>query len=308
MRVSKFALNVDATIGTSINTRYWNPTSAWSRPGTPPVPRVSLRDRRPIDPPLRSHGWSFHAFEPQIFAITRSSRRSVGRTHQGSRQLPYNDLRPARFHLLRNRCTVAPKVMHLTKDEFVELLNTRSVDWIVDNHVFGGPNFYSFRKPQVYRQMMSAISIGLQVPPTDIHVIGSARIGFSLSPNKFGERFNQYSDIDICVVSNSLFDSSWIDILANERHARTNLNPQTRQHLRNHREYHYVYNGWMYPGALVPVLRIGTRWMRTFNGLSRIAELATRSISGRLYRTWDHARLYHQWSLRRVKQTIDLPN
>ena len=195
--------------------------------------------------------------------------------------------------------------MHPTKDEFVELLNTCPVEWIVDNHVFHGLPFYELHQPHVYRLMMSAISKGLRVPQQDICVIGSARIGFSLSPEKFGTAFNEFSDIDICVVSHSLFDPSWLDILRRDRKRGIVLTRQTKSHLRRHREDHYLYNGWIYPESIVSVLRLGERWLATFNGLSRIPELASRSVSGRLYRTWDHARLYHEWSLDKVKQRIN---
>ena len=195
--------------------------------------------------------------------------------------------------------------MHPTKDEFVDLLNTCAVDWIVDNHVFTGIPYYGLQQPRVYQLMMRALARGLRLTETEICVIGSARTGFSLAPNKFGESFNEYSDIDICVVSHALFDSSWLDILRITRLRSANLSGQTRAQLRVHREHHYLYNGWMYPESIVPVLRIGQRWLTTFHGLSRIPELASRSVSGRLYRTWDHARFYHQWSLDKVKQLIN---
>lgn len=194
--------------------------------------------------------------------------------------------------------------MYPTKDEFRELLNTHPIDWIIDNHLFDGLPFYSCHSPEVHDQMVHEIAAGLEIPQIDICVIGSARIGFSLSPAKFGQPFGEYSDIDILVVSQSLFDPSWLDMLNRWGRKRIRLNDQTKRRLENHREYHYVYNGWIYPGSLVQVLGIGQRWLRTFNGLSRITALAGRTVGGRLYRTWDHARYYHRWSLGRVKEEI----
>ena len=191
--------------------------------------------------------------------------------------------------------------MYPTKEEFKEFLRTREMDWILDHHVFSGLPFYSSDQPKVHKQVSRAISKGLNVPLSDICVVGSARIGFSLSPLRFGEPFSPFSDIDIIVVSPSLFDPSWLDILGSQS---TNLGQETRNRLRQHREYHYIYNGWIYPGSVLEALEIGERWLRTFNGLSHITELAGRSIGSRLYRTWDHARLYHQWSLQKVKDSI----
>lgn len=195
--------------------------------------------------------------------------------------------------------------MYPTADEFVELLNERPVDWIIDNYLFRGLPFYSSHRPELHSQLLRAISTGLRIPPQDICVIGSARLGFSLSPPKFGTPFNQFSDIDVCVVSNSLFDPSWLDILKKGRKGPVALTPRTESSLRRHREDHYVYNGWMYPESILQVLNIGQVWLRTFNGLSRITEFATRSIGSRLYRTWDHARLYHRWSLGRLRAKLN---
>ena len=192
--------------------------------------------------------------------------------------------------------------MYPTKAEFETLLKTHAIDWIIEHHVFNGLPFYSSNKPEVHNQMIRAISTGLNVPQSDICVIGSGRIGFSLSPLKFGEPFDQFSDIDVCVVSPSLFDLSWLDILGKRRTTRATFHPRTKRNLWEHRERHYVYNGWVYPESVGQALEIGQRWLTTFNGLSRIAELASRSVGGRLYRTWEHARLYHHWSLEKVKQ------
>ena len=132
-------------------------------------------------------------------------------------------------------------------------------------------------------------------------MVGSARIGFSLSPNKYGAPFNEFSDIDIVVVSSSLFDPSWIDLLESKYTKGSILTTRTKRGLKEHREAHHIYNGWMYPEAVLQVLQIGERWLSTFNGLSRIEELASRTVTGRLYKTWQHARLYHRWSLQKVR-------
>ena len=192
--------------------------------------------------------------------------------------------------------------MYPTRVEFEALLKTRTIDWIIDNYIFDGQPFYSADAPEVHNQMVRAISIGLKVPQDDICVVGSARIGFSLSPLKFGEPFSDFSDIDICIVSSSLFDPSWLDIIEKRRTQPATMNSRTKFQLREHRERHYVFNGWIYPKSVVQALEIGQRWLRTFNGLSRISELASRTISGRLYRTWAHARLYHRGSLEKVKR------
>lgn len=193
-----------------------------------------------------------------------------------------------------------------TKSEFQTFLRNRELNWIIDTQLFAGAPFYSARCPEVHERIVRAIARGLQVPESDICVVGSARVGFSLSPYTFGQPFGPSSDIDIVVVSPRLFDPSWLDLAGKRRTRSSKLSPETRAWLRKHREEHFVYNGWIVPAHVVEALEIGERWLRTFNALSQITELNGRPVSGRLYRTWDHARLYHHWSLGKVRQHLSV--
>ena len=194
--------------------------------------------------------------------------------------------------------------MYPNREQFRDLLITRDPDWIIDTHLFRGQPFYSSGQPEVHDRMITALSVGLCVPKHDICVVGSGRIGFSLSPDRFGEPFGQFSDIDVIVVSASLFDPSWLDILGKRQARVAALDQQTRRQLTAHRDGHFIYNGWIYPATVVRALAIGRQWLTTFNRLSQITALSGRSIGGRLYRTWDHARVYHRWSLNQVKRRL----
>lgn len=194
--------------------------------------------------------------------------------------------------------------MYPTKEQLEDLLLASEFDRILDDFLFRGLPFSFSEQPTIHRAMVRDLSRGLKVPEQDICVVGSARIGFSLSPFKFGVPFNQSSDLDIVVVSSSLFDPSWTDILTNRHVPWSSLRKTTRNRLNEHRENHYIYNGWITPHFVAEALGIGAQWLDTFNGLSRIPVLSTRPVSGRLYRTWDHARFYHHWSLRRVREKL----
>ena len=66
---------------------------------------------------------------------------------------------------------------------------------------------YAFReKPALYESVRSWLSARLDINAKDVHLIGSARIGQSLAPNKIGQVFGQHSDLDIFIISPSLFE------------------------------------------------------------------------------------------------------
>ena len=192
-----------------------------------------------------------------------------------------------------------------TAPEFARLLQTTQLDWILENHVLAGLPYHFFDNPELYQKMVRVLARDLNVDEEDISVVGSARIGFSLAPDKFGQPFGAYSDIDVIVVSPALFDPSWIDIVTN-RHSRwSTLRPKTRERLKAHQSYHYIYQGWIYPMSVFEALAIGERWFNAFNGLSKIPELSNRKMNARLYRTWDHARYYHRRGLSQIKRKLE---
>jgi hypothetical protein len=65
---------------------------------------------------------------------------------------------------------------------------------------------FAFReRPAVYEAMRSWLASRLSVDPKEITLIGSARVGQSLSPSRLGRPFSSASDLDLTVVSSDLF-------------------------------------------------------------------------------------------------------
>ena len=64
-----------------------------------------------------------------------------------------------------------------------------------------------------YIHFRREISDHLDLNPRNVAIIGSAKFGWSMSPEKFGAAYNhQESDIDIAIVSRPLFESCWDQI------------------------------------------------------------------------------------------------
>ena len=65
---------------------------------------------------------------------------------------------------------------------------------------------FAFKKsPALYEVIRVWLGSRLDVDPKEIHLSGSARIGQSLAPTKMGTVFGSHSDLDLFVVSASLF-------------------------------------------------------------------------------------------------------
>jgi hypothetical protein len=59
--------------------------------------------------------------------------------------------------------------------------------------------------PGIYEDIRGWLGVRLKVHAKEITLVGSARTGFSFA--NFGRPFDQNSDLDLCVVSNNLFQS-----------------------------------------------------------------------------------------------------
>jgi hypothetical protein len=66
---------------------------------------------------------------------------------------------------------------------------------------------FAFREcPLIYEHLRSWMGYRLQVEPRNITIIGSARLGWSLSSGqKFGEPYGDHSDLDFAIISDRLF-------------------------------------------------------------------------------------------------------
>ncbi len=184
-----------------------------------------------------------------------------------------------------------------TSEEFVELLKRTDLLEVVRDHLFAGIPFAFSENTDQYTLLLTHIRDGLGVAEDDMTLVGSGRLGFSLAPDTYGKPFSESSDLDLVVVSPALFDDAWIDLISWHRgYAR--LPEWVRVWHRDHQRL--VYYGRIWPHKLPGIVRLHGRWLDVFRGVSRYPELAFHQVNGLLYRTWEHARHYHAYGLRRI--------
>jgi hypothetical protein len=205
-------------------------------------------------------------------------------------------------------------------DSFTDILLSDSLDNVVRQYVFEGTPFVFRNYPQTERILYRHLGPHLAsskddvIPEENIIVVGSAKIGFSLSPNTFPRRFSTNSDIDVLVVDKTLFDSVWITLLKWHYPRRlTGLTGPDQKWAQLRRKELYWgwfipseirYKGLSFPDVLKPLREISAMWFNAFQSLSLYPELADRKVTGRLYRTWNHALAYHMDGLRQIKDSV----
>jgi hypothetical protein len=203
---------------------------------------------------------------------------------------------------------------YLTVDQFKEALAESPLAAVVQQHVFRGLPYVFRDEPASNNLLIGHLCGELSVLEQNVVVVGSAKIGFSMNPDSFPREFSDTSDIDVIVVSDVLFDRVWMTLLEWQYPRRgINLGRIEDEWARFRRKE--IYWGWLvpneiryeglsFPDTLKPLRNISAKWFNTFQGLSLYPEFARRQVSGRLYRTWEHALRYHTDGLRRIRDRI----
>lgn len=134
-----------------------------------------------------------------------------------------------------------------------------------------------------------------QVHPSSIVVVGSTRTGFSLNPKRRLRPVRRRSDIDVAIVSADLFDDLWERVYA---YSRADRSWDTRWFRKT------LFKGWIDPRSLPtgPTFEAAAHWGKVFDDLMQSRRFGLRSISARLYRTWERLELYHEQSVLACKQ------
>ncbi len=162
-----------------------------------------------------------------------------------------------------------------------------------------------------YDTFRKKLASDLGLNPSEVWIVGSARAGYSLSPDTFGVPFSGGSDIDIVVANQEHFDSIWWTISewafpwpnrAWPKERKDACRPWTEA----------CFSGWIAPtelkvphqGVLIvpqPLAAIRVRWFNAMKELGRMSALAGHDCEVRVYRTIEHARRYHAWSLTQLR-------
>lgn len=85
-------------------------------------------------------------------------------------------------------------------DDFAASLATENLGDLVRDVVFDGLPFVFEGSPEVWTDLRQRLSESLQCEEDDVLVVGSAKMGYSLAPRKYGTPFADHSDIDVLII------------------------------------------------------------------------------------------------------------
>lgn len=201
-----------------------------------------------------------------------------------------------------------------TPDQFKSLLQqTESLTQVNKQYVFEGEAFCFRKQPQDYQVMRELLAEGIGLNPEDFTIVGSGKIGFSLDPKNPFTPYTVDKDIDVVVTSAPLFDRFWSNLIMWGYPLLGQMPTLDRNWFSTHKND--VFWGYVSPGLKLPrhpaqpelirpIYDFYNKWQSAFLGLGRRRAFTRMSISGRLYRSWEHAEAYHVDGLRLIRSSI----
>lgn len=167
-------------------------------------------------------------------------------------------------------------------DAFRKELSTKTVDNLVRRHITFG-ECYAL-KTDAYFELKERISHHFGIHHNEVVVVGSAKLGFSIAPDKRYRPFGNTSDIDVALCCGQLFDKIWADVFDYWRaggfwHALD----QFRK---------YLFRGWMRPDKLPKSYGHTQEWWDFFRSLSATSDFGPYKVSGALYKDWHFLESY----------------
>jgi hypothetical protein len=198
----------------------------------------------------------------------------------------------------------------MTVEEFKEKLATSPVDEITSEILLAGQAAHVSDAGRNYIAQRIAETFGFASSEVQVWIVGSAKLGFSITEKKRKDRpvlsrFRPYggdSDIDVAVVSTPIFDAIWSDL---SRHA---FAVAKQLPWESGRLGSYLVHGWLRPDHFPRGARLRRcdEWWDLFHSLSREPRFERHAVRGGLFHSVDELFQYQTRAVRECRQSLEL--
>lgn len=157
---------------------------------------------------------------------------------------------------------------------------------IVERFLFHGQCYAISEDSHFTIKQRIAQEFGIDVS-TDLFVVGSAKLGFSISPSQRWKHFDDESDVDVAIISHELYQTVWHEVYDYSNSGADWPNKERFQK--------YLFRGWIRPDYLPtgPTFQFVEQWWEFFRALKAEEIAGPYKIAGALYHDIEFLRKYH---------------
>lgn len=155
---------------------------------------------------------------------------------------------------------------------------------------------------QQHYELKEEVSDHFQLHPNEVYVVGSAKLGFSIAPAKRFRPFCDESDIDLAIISDTLFDRVWQELFDYEN---TQSSWPTKGAF-----VQYFFRGWIRPDKFprATSFPFSNEWTEFFRELTNSRRYGDIKISAGIYRNWKFFEDYQAICIEKCREQERLRN
>jgi hypothetical protein len=180
---------------------------------------------------------------------------------------------------------------------------------IVKSHNWYFSDYLNVPQDQIVDRMdyfKEIVSSKLNINFHNVQIVGSAKMGYSLSPRKLLRPFHDEvsgmpsSDIDIAIISENLYEQFWSELRGVKGMW---YNKLYYKHLTES-----IFRGYINDGDLQKIPGINTKWENLVNPINVLLQDKlgfVHPITYRLYRSWDDLEEYQLIAISKAKASLE---
>lgn len=177
--------------------------------------------------------------------------------------------------------------------EFKQDLKVLSPIDIVRKHILHGE--CCILSQHEYFDLRSRVADHFELHPNEVLVVGSTKLGFSIAPGKPYRPFSDRSDIDVVLVSSTLFEKFWSAVFSYKNQG--GYWPEFSQFS------NYLFQGWMRPDKLprTDMIPLGKEWWEFFRNATSSSVWGDYKITGAIYKSYFFLENYQKICVQQCK-------
>lgn len=197
---------------------------------------------------------------------------------------------------------IKKELMELEVRQFYTKYIVKTENWYFSTFM----NFDDGAMLEAVDRFKEIVSEKLSINFHSAHIVGSAKLGYSLSPRKpfspfkeTGTNSSKPSDIDIAIISDKLFNKFW-------QHLRQAFKPQQKKYYT--RLSYTIFRGYIDEDDISSIAVVYNEWNNLFSPITRSLQdewSIVHKITYRLYRSWEDLEQYQIHGLNQLKRNGD---
>ena len=174
----------------------------------------------------------------------------------------------------------------INSDFYKDILAEKNANYLIEKHILHNVPYYFKDKMDLFFDIKKKISQKYNIPITNIYLVGSGQLGFSLNPKNnyrdFIETensvFPKASDLDFAIISDKLFGDIWDEICG----FRLSDFPYSDKTADDYYTFeNYLFKGWIRPDTFPFDFKMKKEWFEFFRSLN---SLVTRKVTCGVFR------------------------